>query len=71
MKHVGIDIKFFNLDTFNKQIDKFINLDSGMVDLNYKVACLVFCHIWRSITMHMQFSETQENLCLYAGLRVD
>ena len=44
MKHVGIDIKFDNLDTFNKQIDvNFIDLDSELVDLNYKVASLIFC----------------------------
>ena len=50
MEHVGIDIKFDNLDTFNKQIDvKFIDLDSELVDLNYKVAYLIFCHVWRSI----------------------
>ena len=50
MKHVGIDIKFYNLDTFNKQIDvNFIDLDSELVDLNYKVASLIFCHVWRSI----------------------
>ena len=50
MKHVGIDIKFDNLDTFNKQIDvNFIDLDSELVDLNYKVASLIFCHVWRSI----------------------
>ena len=50
MKHVRIDIKFYNLDTFNKQIDvTFIDLDSEAVDLNYKVAALVFCHVWRGI----------------------
>ena len=50
MKHVGIDIKFYNLDTFNKQIDvNFIDLDTELVDLNYKVASLIFCHVWRSI----------------------
>ena len=50
MEHVGIDIKFDNLDTFNKQIDvKFIDVDSELVDLNYKVASLIFCHVWRSI----------------------
>lgn len=50
MKHVRIDIKFYNLDTFNKQVDvDFIALDSEVVDLNYKVASLVFCHVWRSI----------------------
>ena len=50
MKHVGIDIKFYNLDTFSKQIDvNFIDLDSELVDLNYKVVSLVFCHVWRSI----------------------
>ena len=51
MKHVGIEIKFYNLDTFKKQIDvNFIDLDSELVDLNYKVASLIFCHFWRSIT---------------------
>ena len=50
MKHVGIEIKFYNLDTFKKQIDvNFIDLDSNSVDLNYKVASLIFCHFWRSI----------------------
>ena len=50
MKHVGIEIKFYNLDTFIKQIDvNFIDLDSKLVDLNYKVASLIFCHFWRSI----------------------
>ena len=50
MKHVGIEIKFYNLDTFKKQIDvNFIDLDSELVDLNYKVASLIFCHFWRSI----------------------
>ena len=50
MKHVGIDIKLYNLDTFNKQIDvNFIDLDSELVDLNYKVESLIFCHVWRSI----------------------
>ena len=51
MEHVGIDIKFDNLDTFNKQIDvKFIDVDSELVDLNYKVASSIFCHVWRSIS---------------------
>ena len=52
MKHVGIEIKFYNLDTliFKKQIDvNFIDLDSELVDLNYKDASLIFCHLWRSI----------------------
>ena len=36
---MGIDIKFYNLDTFNTQIDvNFIDLDSDFVDLDYKVA---------------------------------
>ena len=48
MKHVGIEIKFYNLDTFKKQIDvNFIDLDSNLVD--YKVTSLIFCHVWRSI----------------------
>ena len=50
MKHVGIEIKFYNLGTFKKQIDvNFIDLDSNSVDLNYKVTSLIFCHVWRSI----------------------
>ena len=47
---MGIEIKFYNLDTFKKQIDvNFIDLDSELVDLNYKVVSLIFCHFWRSI----------------------
>ena len=63
MKHVGIEIKFYNLDTFIKQIDvNFIDLDSKLVDLNYKVASLIFCHFWRSIAesknnIHIQNQE--------------
>ena len=50
MKHVGIEIKFYNLDTFKKQIGvNFIDLDSELVDLNGKVASLIFCHVRRSI----------------------
>ena len=42
MKHVGIKIKFYNPDTFKKQSDvNFIDLDSELVDLNYKVAYFV------------------------------
>ena len=45
-----IEIKFYNLDTFKKQVDtNCIDLESGFVDLNYKVASLIFCHFWRSI----------------------
>ena len=44
-KHVRIEIKFYNLDTFKKQVDaNCIDLDN----LNYKVASLIFCHFWRS-----------------------
>ena len=47
---VLVEIKFYNLDTFKKQIDvNFIDLDSELVDLNYKVESLIFCHFWRSI----------------------
>ena len=54
MKHVGIEVKFYNLDTFKKQIDvNFIDLDRELVDLNYKDASLIFCHFWRSIEMVM------------------
>jgi len=50
MRHVGIKINFYNLDTLKKQTDvNFIDLDSELVDLNYKVASLIFCHFWRSI----------------------
>ena len=56
MKHVGIEIKFYNLDTFKKQIDvNFIDLDSELVDLNYKDASLIFCHFWRSIYQYGRF----------------
>ena len=58
MKHVGIEIKFYHLDTFKKQIDvNFIDLDSELVDLNYKVASLIFCHFWRSIVFCDMDSE--------------
>ena len=51
MKLVGIKIKLYNLDTLKKQTDvNFIDLDSELVDLNYKVASLIFCHFWRSIS---------------------
>ena len=46
MKQVGIKIKFYNLDTLKKQTDvNFIDLDSELVDFNYKVASLIFCHL--------------------------
>ena len=45
MKHERIEIKFYNLDTLEKQIDvNFIDLDSELVDLNHKVESLIFCH---------------------------
>ena len=49
---MGIEIlKILQFDTFKKlQLDvNFIDLDSKLVDLNYKVASLIFCHFWRSI----------------------
>ena len=50
---MGIEIKFYNLDTFKKQIEvNFIDLNSELVDLNYKVAPLIFCHFWRSMFAH-------------------
>ena len=75
MKHVGIEIKFYNLDTFKKQIDvNFIDLDSNLVDLNYKVASLIFCHFWRSITWfdvnadkRQQVAKTIISICLLTG----
>jgi len=62
MKHVGIEIKFYNLDTFKKQTDvNFIDLDGDLVDLNYKVASLIFCHFWRSIEPSMNFTKEFRN----------
>ena len=59
MKHMGIEIKFYNLDTFKKQIDVFlIDLDSKLVDLNYKDSCLIFCHFWRSIDQKRRKTDT-------------
>ena len=50
MKYERIEIKLYNLDTFKKQIDvNFIDLDGELVNLNYKVESLIFCHFWRSI----------------------
>ena len=47
MKRVGMEI-----DTFKKQIDvNFIDLESELVDLNYKDASLIFRHFWRSIRL--------------------
>ena len=47
---MGIEIKFYNPDTFKKQVDaNCIDLDSEFVDLNYKVASLIYCDFWRSI----------------------
>ena len=61
MKHVGIEIKFYNVDTFKKQIDvNFIDLDSNLVDLNYKVASLIFCHFWRSISTRSAGSKIKK-----------
>ena len=78
MKHVGIEIKFYNLDTFKKQIDvNFIDLDSNLVDLNYKVASLIFCHFWRSFAARKsppvgrptaQFFPTPHSLKIYLCL---
>ena len=63
MKHVGIEIKFYNLDTFKKQIDvNFIDLDSNLVDLNYKVASLIFCHFWRSIAYRNRSNSLLKSL---------
>ena len=54
MKHVGIAIKFYN------QIDvNSIDLDSNLVDLNYKVASLIFCYFWRSIPNPYNFPSLQ------------
>ena len=69
MKHVGIEIKFYNLDTFKKQIDvNFIDLDSELVDLNYKVASLIFCHLWRSIPHLYTICILHQNLLPWYSL---
>ena len=66
---MGIEIKFYNLDTFKKQIDvNFIDLDSELVDLNYKDASLIFCHFWRSIkgsAFLAQNIETRTGFLIY------
>ena len=60
MKHVGIEIKFYNLNIFKKQIDvNFIDLVREFVVLNYKVASLIFCHFWRSIPISILFITFQ------------
>ena len=47
---MGIEIKFYNLDTFKKQVDaNCIDLDGEFVDLNYNFVSLIFCHLWLSI----------------------
>ena len=71
MKHVGIEIKFYNLDTFKKQIDvNFIDLDSELVDLNYKVASLIFCHFWRSIEQSKSSRENKQSTRVVSCSRV-
>ena len=76
MKHVRIELKFYNLDTFKKQIDvNFIDLDSELVDLNYKVASLIFCHFWRSIvrsnaTGGSRAVTAKQDVVLHADSRV-
>ena len=66
MKHVGIEIKFYNLETFKEQIDvNFIDLDSHLVVLNYKVASLIFCHFWRSIELR-ELTAVVGNSCVYS-----
>ena len=40
-----IEIKSYNLDIFKIQVDiNCMDLESEFVDLNYKVASLIFCH---------------------------
>ena len=61
MKYERIEIKLYNLDTFKKQIDvNFIDLDGELVDLNYKVESLIFCHFWRSINLSARFQSLSE-----------
>ena len=63
-KHERIEIKFYNLNTFKKQIDvNFIDLDSELVDLNYKVESLIFCHFWRSTALSLQTKFIQDSIC--------
>ena len=55
---MGIEIKFYNPDTFKKLVDaNCIDLDSEFVDSNYKVASLIYCHFWRSI-LKVRYLET-------------
>ena len=55
---MGIEIKFYNLDTFKKQVDaNCIDLDSEFVDLNCEVASLIFCHFWCSIGDNDSFNN--------------
>ena len=66
-KKVGIEIKFYNLDTFRKQVDaNCIDLDSEFEDLSYKVASLIFCHFWRSI---QQFKASKEQFYIFLSLK--
>ena len=53
---MGIKIKFYNLDTFKKQVDaNCIDLDSEFVDLNNNFVSLIFCHLWLSIVSLLSF----------------
>ena len=46
MKHVGIEFKFYNLDTFKKQVDvNFIDLNSKLVDI-----WIIKLHLWYFVT---------------------
>ena len=62
-KHVGIEIKFYNLYTFKKQVDaNCIDLNSEFVDLNYIVASLIFCHFRRSIYRWIEIGQPYKGL---------
>ena len=64
IKHAGIEIKFYNLDTFKKQIDvNFIDLDSELVNLDYKVVSLIFCLFWRGIQRERKVVRFSAAVC--------
>ena len=71
-KHEGIEIKFYSLDTFKKQVDaNCIDLESEFVDLNYKVASLIFCHFWRRIRLRQTFFMNTRRLIFLSKLKLD
>ena len=51
---MGIEITDSTILTHSKsKYANCIDLDSEFVDLNNKVASLIFCHFWRSIVVYV------------------